>query len=217
MPLRLSAFIWRSSFRLSSSLCRALMPGMGFHFFRSALSLRSLARYRLMVSFRALRLLVSSAAAFLGSFLALLRPLLSLVRAIRSIAHDMASASSVKEGILCRLRQLGGRGYSKSSFEDKKLILWKQRGVCQKTCISCFLQAYFLITKYQQLAKLQILRMILRKPSSSSIRFWSPDTSRAVRIPYGKDNSDLHHFLSLSPKGRDNDLTTSSKAHIQNI
>jgi hypothetical protein len=57
----------------------------------------------------------------------------------------------------------------------------------------------------------------LRIPSSSSIRFLANDTSRAVRIPYGKDNSDSHHFLSLTPKGRDNDLIVPRRGQLQNL
>lgn len=214
MPLRLSALIWRSNFRLSSSLCRALMPGMGFHFFSAALSLRSFARYRLMVIFRAARLLDSVDLALTGFLLALFRLLLSLVRAISSIAHAMASASVAKFGILCRLRQLGGRGCSKSSFEDKVLISEET----QKNLYIGFHQAYFTSgCKSDHLRRKNREDDFRGSASSSSIRFLANDTSRAVRIPYGKDNSDSHHFLSLTPKGRDNDLIVPRRGQLQKL
>jgi hypothetical protein len=214
MPLRLSALIWRSNFRRSSSLCRALMPGMGFHFLSAAFSLRSFARYRLMVIFRAARLLDSVGFALTGFLLALFRPLLSLVRAISSIAHAMASASEVKLGILCRLRQLGGRGCSKSSFEDKVVISEET----QKKLYIGFLQAISVShSKSIRFEAVSKFEEALRIPSSSSIRFLANDTSRAVRIPYGKDNSDSHHFLSLTPKGRDNDLIVPRRGQLQNL
>ena len=212
MPLRLSARIWRSSFRLSSSLCRALMPGMGFHFLRASFSLRSLARYRLMVIFLALRFWASVDLALTGSRLALCRFLLSLVREITSIAHMMASARLLKCGIFRSLRQLGGRGCWKSSFEDKVLISEES----QKNLYIAFHQAKSVSDlKSTHLRRKNREDDFRGSASSSSIRFLANDTSRAVRIPYGKDNSDSHHFLSLTPKGRDNDLIVPRRGQIQ--